>query len=368
MSCNHPAATSRSRSCGSTAAPADLARAATACVCRHRSPMPPSRCSASSTTSDTSPTTRCMRSPSATAMHSGYAPTAPQKRLDNRSTGVLTASARLDCDGRRSCADFLYLHQVAQVVQMPAPQRRVATWHSAAGGIMDQWRTPGHRLKLYLLAHGIAIDPAAEHAWRQKYDGPLSLSEYASTSGVCLYTRSGAYVNAPFLEEFTRNSAAVLRHWAGEFVIEFQGQMFSVGVVPVPQYHKLSYRDGDEWYPYTNLGVTHTDRVRISPIEGCAWRCRFCDMGYEKHYRKKPVEELVEVIRLAAKDPLVPARHVLISGGTPHTRDQGWLDDVYEYVAARSPLPVDVMMPARTDPDYHRWLRSVGVQMVSINL
>src|SRR5664280_2235436 len=37
---------------------------------------------------------------------------------DHRSTGVLTASApvlnasaRLDCDGRRSCEDFLYLHQ-----------------------------------------------------------------------------------------------------------------------------------------------------------------------------------------------------------------------------------------------------------------
>src|SRR5664280_736718 len=30
---------------------------------------------------------------------------------DNRSIGVLTASARLDCDGRRSCEDYLYLHQ-----------------------------------------------------------------------------------------------------------------------------------------------------------------------------------------------------------------------------------------------------------------
>src|SRR5664280_353075 len=67
MSCNHPAETSRSRSCGSTAAPADLARTATACVCRHRLPMPPSLCLASSAAACTSTTTRGTRSPSAAA-------------------------------------------------------------------------------------------------------------------------------------------------------------------------------------------------------------------------------------------------------------------------------------------------------------
>ena len=42
-----------------------------------------------------------------------------------------------------------------------------------------------------------------------------------------------------------------------------------------------------ELHPLTRFGVTHTDRVRVSPIEGCAWKCHFCDLPYEFAYRKK---------------------------------------------------------------------------------
>jgi len=45
-----------------------------------------------------------------------------------------------------------------------------------------------------------------------------------------------------------------------------------------------------------------------------------------------------------------------------------WIDDVYARVASESPMPVDVMMPPRKDMRYPAWLRSIGVNMVSINL
>lgn len=228
--------------------------------------------------------------------------------------------------------------------------------------------TSGERdLKLYVFAHGLYIDPAAEKAWIERFRGPLSLSEYASTSGVCLYTESDVYINAPFIESFTQGSEASLIYRDG-FLIAFRGDEYPVGVVPVPAYHQQSYVDDGVSFPYTNLGVTHTDRCRISPIEGCAWRCKFCDLPYEFKYRKKPADELLEVIRIAANDPLAPARHVLISGGTPKPVDEGWIDGIYERIARESPLPVDVMMPARPDFDYPAWLRSVGVNMLSVNL
>lgn len=224
-------------------------------------------------------------------------------------------------------------------------------------------------LKFYLLAHGISISPEAEKSWLEQFGGPLSLSEYASTSGVCFFTRSDIWVNAPFLEPFTKNSSAVLGVVGDEFHVRFRAESVPVTVIPVPRYHETSYvdhHDGRE-YPYTNLGVTHTDRCRISPIEGCAWRCTFCDLPYEYKYRLKPKEELLRVIELAVEDH-PRAHHVLISGGTPTPEDEPWIDEVYEYIAKSSPIPVDVMMPARRDLDYPAWLRSVGVNMVSINL
>ena len=224
-------------------------------------------------------------------------------------------------------------------------------------------------MKLYLMAHGIRISPESEKAWLERYGGPLTLSDYASTSGICLYTESDIWVNAPYIEEFTQGSKATLRFESDAFAVDFEGELVPVSVVPVPRYHQRSYRDPADGqdYPYTNLGVTHTDRCRISPIEGCAWRCKFCDLSYDFRYRRKPVEELLAVIDLAVTDE-PKAYHVLVSGGTPKPGDEAWLDDVYARVAQGSPVPVDVMMPARHDFSYPAWLRSVGVNMMSINL
>lgn len=224
-------------------------------------------------------------------------------------------------------------------------------------------------LKLYLFAHGVAIHPRAEAAWLDCYGGPLSLSEYASTSGVCFHTDTDVWINAPFIEDFTRETRAVLDHLEDRFVVDAVGRSVPVTVIPVPRYHEEEWIDPSDGrtYRYTNLGVTHTDRIRLSPIEGCAWRCTFCDLPYEFKYRRKPVDELLRVIDLAIDD--VPsAQHVLISGGTPTGEDESWIDDVYATIAERSPIPVDVMMPARHDLTYPAWLRSIGVNMVSINL
>lgn len=227
--------------------------------------------------------------------------------------------------------------------------------------------TTEQELKLYLLAHGARIEPEAERVWTERFQGPMSLSEYASTSGICVYTASGNYINVPFIESFTKTTEARFV-FDGEFAIVLREDRVPVSVIPVPAYHHTTYNDDGVKYPYTNIGVTHTDRCRISPIEGCSWVCTFCDMPYEKRYRKKPKRELLRVIELAKDDPLSPARHVLISGGTPRLEDEPWIDDVYAFIAQNSPIPVDVMMPARYNMNYPAWLRSVGVNLLSVNL
>ncbi len=230
--------------------------------------------------------------------------------------------------------------------------------------------TPEQDIKLHVLANGIQVDQSAEEAWRENYEGPISLNEYASTSGICLKVEDGAdgvYINAPYTQEFTRDSDTQLRFNAG-FVIAMAGVEFDVEVIPVPAFHSQTYLDNGVEYPYTNLGVTHTDRLRISPIEGCGMTCKFCNIPYELKYRKKPEEELLAVIDIAKDDPQAPARHVLISGGTPKREDEPWEDAIYESVIANSPLPVDIMMTPREDPGYLRRLGAAGVNTLSVNM
>lgn len=231
--------------------------------------------------------------------------------------------------------------------------------------------TPEQELKFDLLANGIKVEPSAEEAWLEQYQGPLSLNEYASTSGIALKLEDGGegtYVNAPYTQDFTRDADAILRHDGG-FIVSHAGADFGVEVVPVPAFHAKAYIDTDGIErPYTNLGVTHTDRIRISPIEGCGMTCKFCNIPYELRYRKKPVEEMLEVIQLAKDDEQTPARHVLISGGTPRVADEPWEDATYEQVIAESPLPVDIMMTPREDPGYLRRLNAAGVNSLSVNI
>lgn len=230
--------------------------------------------------------------------------------------------------------------------------------------------SPEQDLKLHVLANGIRIDPEAEEAWREEYQGPVSLNEYASTSGICLKVEDGAdgvWINAPYTQEFTKRADARLRY-NGKFVVARADVEYDATVIPVPAFHSKTYTDNGIEYPYTNLGVTHTDRVRISPIEGCGMVCKFCNIPYELRYRQKPEEELLRVIEIAKDDEQAPARHVLISGGTPKRKDEDWEDEIYESVIANSPLPVDIMMTPRENPSYLRRLGAAGVNALSINI
>lgn len=230
--------------------------------------------------------------------------------------------------------------------------------------------TPEQDLKLNILANGIRIDPEAEEAWRDEFQGPISLNEYASTSGICLKIEDGSdgvWLNAPYTQEFTRDADAQLRYNGG-FVVARAGVEYDTSVVPVPAFHSRTYTDDGVEHPYTNLGVTHTDRLRISPVEGCGMRCDFCNIPFELRYRKKPPEELLRVIEIAKDDEQTPARHVLISGGTPKRSDEEWEDDTYEFIMSESPLPVDIMMTPREDPGYLRRLNAAGINSLSVNI
>lgn len=235
---------------------------------------------------------------------------------------------------------------------------------TTAGGLL-----PAELLKVRLLGQGIDISAAAIDYINDRNEGrPMTYADYASTSGVILLLGDDVWVNAPLSlhnPNFVADTPFTLDYADDGLVVHGDGYVESAGFWLQPAWHG---HVNDRGEAYNSYGFTHADRVRISPIEGCALTCKFCDLPYEFRYRTKRVDGLLDVARVARADPIQPAGHVLISGGTPRPADYGYVRDVYEAVLTGLDMPVDIMMvPSEGLLDVPR-LAELGVDEFSINV
>jgi hypothetical protein len=230
--------------------------------------------------------------------------------------------------------------------------------------------TPAEEMKLGLLAEGLAVtEDALRHIALSNGDRSLTPADYASTSGVILRLEDDVWVNAPiatFNSNFVTSPSYVLGVGQDGLAVSGHGMSVAAQFWLQPRYHGQSNAAGEAYNSYV---FTHTDRVRVSPIEGCAFTCTFCDLPYEFRYRSKSVEGLIDATRTALEDPVQPASHILISGGTPRPEHYGYLREVYEGVITTFPaVAVDIMMvPLSEVLDIDR-LAALGLAEVSINL
>lgn len=196
-------------------------------------------------------------------------------------------------------------------------------------------------LKIAALAKGVRAAPDAleflggEHA--------LTVHEYATTGGIPLRV-GGLEINAPFDDWFCADAEIDLVLDRGTLVLEFQGERLQVeNIAPLPGYLG---RVGSSGIRISDLAFSHLDRVRLSPIAGCAYDCAFCDMP--GRVRLHTVDQLLEAAEVAIADEALPARHLLISGGSPGPRDEDAFAGVLVELTERlsTMLPVDIMMAA----------------------
>jgi 2-iminoacetate synthase ThiH len=151
-----------------------------------------------------------------------------------------------------------------------------------------------------------------------------------------------------------------------QFFIRGKNLEVPVNPLPVPGYHDQRLPSGRL---ITDFAITHTDRVRISPIQGCSYVCTFCDLPFDKRYETMPIEGLTQSVRRALEDPVLPAHHVLISGGVPKDEDWPWLNEVYEEVAASFPdVNIDVMMVPVPGRFHVNHLHEIGINALFLNL
>ena len=230
--------------------------------------------------------------------------------------------------------------------------------------------TDAQRLKFRLLAEGLQIAERAELAIRAATDDEqFSSADYASTTGVILRLDDDVWVNAPtrvFNPNFVGSSPYTLE-WDGEsFIVEGGGLASAARYWPQPAYHGGTGALGE---PLNRFVFTHGDRARLAPVQGCGMTCKFCNIPYEDRYGTKSINAMVDALGRAIGDPVQPAHHVLISGGTPHPRDIEYLQEVYRTMFLEFPTTdIDIMMvpiPGLLDIDA---LQKLGVHQLSINI
>jgi hypothetical protein len=222
-------------------------------------------------------------------------------------------------------------------------------------------------LKIAILTYGIRLSGEALDKLKSgKYSSAAS-EDYATTRGIPLGLSDHVFVNAPYLEHFTLNSEYALQVRDAVFFLTGPGidDRLDVDVFRNPAYYGTRTSSGT---PMESIINTHTDRARINPVLGCSMRCDYCDAPFISKYRLNSIADMVEAVGVAATDSIKPARHVLISGGTPATKDEGYIDDAYRTLAKESPIQVDVMLAPRAELDYPFRLAEWGVADLFVNM
>lgn len=222
------------------------------------------------------------------------------------------------------------------------------------------------KLKISIMCKGVKISQNAEKALTKEGKVPLSVFEYPTTSGISTILPNDIYVNAQFSGKFV-NSDLIIDYKDGKYKILYNNKDIPIKVLPLPDYIGEKSEEG---FIYDNVIMTHTDRMRISPISGCFFDCKYCDENRVK-YEKIPVKKLKQAIDIALKDKNLKPKHMLISGGTPKIEDREYLDNVYKEITQflnSKDISTDIMLAPRMDEGFLVKLKSWGVNGLSINL
>lgn len=237
---------------------------------------------------------------------------------------------------------------------------------------MSTTLSEAQRLKFRLLAEGVEISPRARAILAEiAVAGRLTPADYASTSGVILELADHVWVNAPISEHnpnFISHSPYIIDYDGDGFFVHGGGMASRASFWPQPAYHGSSGSFG----PLNNFVVTHGDRGRLSPIRSCAMTCTFCNIPYDDPlsvYRTKPIDALLQAAHIAVSDERQPARHLLISGGTPKRPDFGFMQELYRRVLQEFPsISVDIMMVPLPGLLDLQMLDKLGLHEISINI
>ena len=231
---------------------------------------------------------------------------------------------------------------------------------------MTATRATLERVKAHCLSTGLRVSVGALDHLSASGSETLTIHEYPTTGGLTLLLEEGVLVNAPFDEWFCVDAVVALDlDEDGLFLALGDDRVAVNGVLPLPGYLDRADSQGR---PVSDVAMSHADRVRVSPVVGCAYDCGFCDLPALR-YQLRSSAQIVEAMEVAFADAALPARHALISGGSPRRGDVEDFISVCSEIIQASPVPVDVMFsPTIDDVSIVERLVAAGAHSFSINL
>lgn len=234
-------------------------------------------------------------------------------------------------------------------------------------------------LKIRLMQQGAVFTKDARSRMCKSKFGHITFLDYATTGGVVVRLNEDVYANVPAVFEQTPFCIDLVEN---KFVLKYQGEILpvSVHIIPAPQYALNNTLLGG-MTPVRELVMTHADRMRISPIHGCAYHCQFCTCNNQR-YMEIPIAQLDQAVQIALEDPYNTPRHILISGGTPQAErgSYEYLNEVYRFFPKKyAEFEFDLMLSPRgrysgqaDETEYIDFLKYLhddcGIATMSVNL
>jgi Radical SAM superfamily len=227
-------------------------------------------------------------------------------------------------------------------------------------------------LKVRLLSLGarLELDPSAEARMK-----PILRVRSGSCGGLDLVLPDGTWVNCPVREPFAKRSPIRLVSEGSRTVLCDEGLRLPVDLVPAPAYYRRAAPSGA---PMSRLGQLCSDRIGIGLTNACTYyrsasqRCRFCSIGRNGRDEDphKETDDIVATVMAAIEDPVAPARHVLLGGGTPEGADSGAvrIAEVAAAIRQRSQVSIYAMLVPPRDFGYLDLLADAGVDEVGLNI
>lgn len=242
-------------------------------------------------------------------------------------------------------------------------------------GLTDELENLG-RLKFELLEKGLRLSHRAQECLRDK-KGPIRTRSGAS-GGLDIVLPKNVHVNVPVVEAFASSSQLVLDLENGDFVIrKNQNIICSVELQPIPSYYSLYTSDGISMVKVGQMCSGDRFCYGMTGPYCFFWkrerRCHYCTIGLnsKSDASQKTIGNLLETLSYAVNDPLIPAKHVLVGGGTPDGDDMGALlaADICRAIKKRfEHLKCYVMISAPLKDKYIDVLFDSGADELGMNI
>lgn len=232
-------------------------------------------------------------------------------------------------------------------------------------------------IKFGLLAEGATISRQADHAMHDAKRPVRTRSGISGGLDIWLEP-PGIPVNVPVTESFVRQSPYSLDYADGTYFITRDGnRLCDFSPVPSPDYYSLKTADGKQ--SMQRIGqMCSCDRFCYGMTGPSCYfwkqdrRCQYCSIGdnYSEDAAKKQEMHLMEVLEKALQDGSLPAKHILIGGGTPPGEDRGAVmaARLCERIRSKYDVSIYVMISAPAQNQHIDDLKNAGADELGMNL